>query len=103
MRKVLSLITAALLTGLLAGCSSKESEDVAACEAEIASKHGDKKYQVDHADMTAKATTEEGDVIRIQSGITIDPGLPREDKQTFDCRVRFTDGRADVISMSFIW
>ena len=103
MRTVFSLITPLLLAAVLAGCSSKESQAVSACEAEIASKLGDKPYQIDQADMTAKATSEEGDMIRIQSGITIDPGLPREDKQTFDCRVRITDGRADVISLSFIW
>ncbi|MBD8526966.1 hypothetical protein [Pseudomarimonas arenosa] len=88
---------------LLAACGGKESQAVAACEKEIATKMGDKKYVVDSKDMSANAANEEGDIIRIQSIITVDPGLPREDKQTFECRVRFTDGRADVISMSFTW
>lgn len=92
-----------LAIGVLAGCGSKQADAAAACEKEIAAKMGDKKYVVDSKDMSANAANEDGDIIRIQSNITIDPGLPREDKQTFECRVRFTDGRADVISMSFTW
>lgn len=87
----------------LSACGGRESEAVTACEKEIASKMGDKKYQIDSKDMSANIASEDDDIVRIQSNITIDPGLPREDKQTFECRVRFTDGRADVISMTFTW
>lgn len=92
-----------LLAALLAGCGGPESQAIDACKAEIANKSGDKNYALDEADMAAKATREADEVIRIQSSITFDPGMPREVKQTFDCRVRMTGGTPTVIALSFVW
>jgi hypothetical protein len=97
--RILMLTTA---TMLLAACSGGESEAVAACKAEISRKVEGQHFTLDEADMAAKAVRE-GDVVRIQSGITFDPGLPKEVKQTFDCKVRISGDSADVIALQFIW
>ncbi len=89
--------------GVLAACGGKESEAVAACKAEIGRKVEGGNFRLDESDMAANAVRESEDMIRIQSGITIDPGMPKEVKQTFDCRVRVNDSGADVISLQFIW
>jgi hypothetical protein len=92
-----------LLAVVLAGCGGPEADAIAACKAEIAVKSGDKNYALDEADMAAKATREGEDVIRIESTIVFDPGMPREMKQTFDCRVRMSGETPTVIALSFIW
>ena len=92
-----------VLAALLVGCGGPESKAIEACKVEIANKSGDKNYALDEADMAAKATREADDVIRIQSTITFDPGMPREVKQTFDCRVRMSGEAPTVIALSFIW
>lgn len=92
-----------LLVSALAGCGSPHSKAVDACKTEIAAKVAGKQFALDESDMAAKATVEPDGLVRIQSGITFDPGMPREVKQTFDCRVRVADGTATVISLGFIW
>lgn len=92
-----------LLAVLLAGCGSDESRAVQACKAEIANKVGAKQWTVDDADMAAKAKREADDVIHIQSTITFDAGMPREVKQSIDCRVRMSGEAPTVIALSFIW
>lgn len=93
----------ALITLLGACGGGPEDRAVAACEKEIGAKFSDKTFAVDQADMRAKATPDGEGVYRIQSAITFDPGLPREVKQTFDCRVRISGDNADVITLTFIW
>ena len=91
---------------LLAACGgSRESRAVDACEKAIAARITDKTFELDRADMAAKASADGDDVIRIQSKIVFDPGLPREETQNFDCRARFTADRRepDIISLSFVW
>jgi hypothetical protein len=91
---------------LLTACGgSRENLAIAACERAIASRITDKQFQIDRADMAANARAEADEVIRIQSKIVFDPGLPREETQTFDCRVRFSADKRepDVISLSFVW
>jgi hypothetical protein len=95
-----------LLVMLLAGCGgSRESRAAEACEKAIASRITDKPFRVDRSDMVDKAVSEGNDIVRIQSSIVFDPGLPREETQQFDCRARFSDDRRepDVISLSFVW
>jgi hypothetical protein len=91
------------LASTLAGCGSKESEAVAACKAEIQRKVENANFALDEADMAAKARREGENVVRIQSTITFDPGLPKEVKQSFDCRARVSADGADVIALQFIW
>lgn len=97
------ILIAIAAAALLAACGGSESDAVAACKAEIAGKVEGRNYTLDEADMAAKATREGEDIVRIQSGITFDAGMPKEEKQTFDCRVRISDAGATVISLQFIW
>ncbi len=94
-----------MMLGLAACSGSRESRAVAACEKAIAARITDKQYRIDPADMAAKATAEGDDIVRIQSKIVFDPGLPREETQNFDCRARFVPDKSepDVISLSFVW
>jgi hypothetical protein len=86
---------------LLAGCGGGgNSQAVQACNEELAAKLSGKSYRVDSADMAAKAKSE-GDTVAISSTVTFDAGLPSESSQTFDCRARIADGKAEVISFSF--
>ena len=97
--RILTLIAFAALLG---ACGGGESAAVAACKAEIARKVENQNFQLDEADMAAKASRSE-DEVRIQSSIVFDAGLPKEVRQTFDCRVRVSGDSADVISLQFIW
>lgn len=98
-----AILSAAVL--LLAACGGQESRAVDACERAIAARITDKQFRVDQSDMAANATREGEDVIRIQSKIVFDPGLPREEVQSFDCRARFSADKRepDVISLTFVW
>jgi hypothetical protein len=86
---------------LLAGCGGgTNNQAVQACSDEIASKLSGKSYKIDSNDMAAKARVE-GDTVAISSTVTFDAGLPSESAQTFDCRARLVDGKAQVISFNF--
>lgn len=97
------IIGLALATLFLAGCSSRESKAVDVCAEEIAKKFTDKTFEVDKKEMLANVKPEGDDMLRIVSSITFDPGLPREVKQTVDCKVRVTGDNMEVISVQFIW
>ena len=103
MRLAILILT---LATLLSACGGgREGLAVDACERAIAARITDKPFQIDRSAMAAAATREGEDVIRIQSPIVFDPGLPREETQTVDCRVRFTADKRepDVIALSFVW
>ena len=86
---------------LLAGCGGgSNNQAVQACSDEIASKLSGKSYKIDNDDMAAKSKME-GDTVSISSTVTFDAGLPSESSQTFDCRARLVDGKAQVISFNF--
>ena len=93
------------MLSLTACGGSRESRAVEACEKAIASRITDKQFSIDKTDMTAKAVADSDDVIRIQSKIVFDPGLPREETQNFDCRARFTADKPepDIIALTFVW
>ena len=97
------LIGLALASVFLAGCGSKESKAVDVCADEIAKKITDKTFAVDKNEMLKNVKPEGDDMLRIVSSITFDPGLPREVKQTVDCKVRVTGDAMEVISVQFIW
>lgn len=100
------ILIALFLALLLVGCGgSREDKAVAACERALAEKAGDKAFEADLKAMRTSAQAEGADQIVIKSSVTFDPGLPREQKQDFECTARFTEGKAepDVISFSLIW
>jgi len=98
MRNLSAMLAAA---ALLAGCGGAGGNAaVDACSAELDAKLSGKSYKVDREDMAAKAATE-GDVTSISSTVTFDAGLPSESSQTFDCKARMADGKAEVISFTF--
>ena len=85
----------------LAGCGGgTNNQAVQACSDEIASKLSGKSYKIDSNDMAAKSKVD-GDTVAISSTVTFDAGLPSESSQTFDCRARLVDGKAQVISFNF--
>lgn len=102
MRYLLLLI---VIVGITACSASRESRAVTACEKAIAARITDKQFRLDTGDMAAKATAEGDDVVRIQSKIVFDPGMPREEVQNFDCRARFLPDRSepDIIALTFVW
>jgi len=103
MRVKLFVPAACLL--LIAGCGTNRSDSaVQACSKAIADKLASKTFSLDRGDMNAHAKGETADVIAIASTITFDKGLSTEYQQTFDCRVRFENGKPpDVIGMQFNW
>jgi hypothetical protein len=103
MRVKLLMPAACLL--LMTGCGANRNDSaVQACSKAIADKLGSKTFSLDRGDMTAHAKGETADVVAIASTITFDKGLSTEYQQTFDCRVRFENGKPpDVIGMQFNW
>lgn len=106
MRLVLLLV----LVSMMAACGGGNTgKAVAACEKELATKAGDKRYEIDRSAMqsTAKSETQEnGDVhVSIAGPVTFDPGLSREITQSIECTARFTQGQPEpaVISFVLIW
>lgn len=99
---VLAIVTvAAVLLGT--GCSGPEDQALAACTREIENKVGSTEFVIDRSSASLKTTREADDIVRVQAGITFDPGLPKESRQTFDCRVRIGEDGASVIALQFIW
>ena len=96
-------LIAVILVALLAGCGGAHDRAVAACRTEIAGKVENANFTLDEADMAAGAVVEGDGIVRIQSSIVFDAGLPKEVRQTFDCRVRSSGDSVDVISLQFIW
>ncbi len=100
------MIPATLLVLLLTACGGgREDKAVQACEQAVKERMADRAYTLDAADMKAKAKPEGEDMVHIQTTIVFDPGLPREVKQTMDCKARFVGGKdlPDVVSLTFTW
>lgn len=88
---------------LLGGCGGGlEGQAVETCSKNIAEKLGNKPHQLDRADMAAKARIDD-DVVTITSSVVFDPGLPSQTVQTFECKARFANGNASVLSLTFSW
>lgn len=106
MRLVLLLLSVSLLAACGGGNAGKA---VAACEKELATKAGDKRYEIDQSAMQSSARTEtqeNGDIhVSIAGPVTFDPGLSREITQSIQCTARFAQGQSEpaVISFVLIW
>jgi hypothetical protein len=106
MRLVLLLLSITLLAACGGGNTGKA---MAACERELASKAGDKRFEIDRSAMQSGATSEtqeNGDIhVSIAGPVTFDPGLPKEITQSIECTARFTEAQPEpaVISFVLIW
>ena len=96
---------AALCLLLVTACAGSRNDTAAeTCGKAIADKLAGKNISLDRKDMTQGARDESPEVVAIASTIVFDKGLSTEYNQTFDCRVRFENGKpASVIGMQFNW
>ena len=88
---------------LLAACGGRPEQATSACETAIAERLSGQQYAIDGAAMAASAQEQADNILLLQSGIVFQPGLPGEDKQSVDCKVRFGDGDPSVISLMFLY
>lgn len=102
MRAALMAMTLAVL---LTGCGGgRETTAAKACEAAVRQKLAGRTFDLDLADMAAKAKAEGGDILYLTSTVVFDKGLSSEYKQTMDCKVRFeADKDPSVILLQFNW
>ncbi|MBS0487380.1 MAG: hypothetical protein JSS13_08555 [Proteobacteria bacterium] len=94
-----------LLVGVLAlgACSPSRNDTAAsACNAEIGKRMSGRSFALDLKDLAAHAKAESADTVLLTSTIVMDKGLPSEDKQSIECRVRFdASGNANVLYLQF--
>lgn len=94
-----------LLVCILAlGACSPSRNDTAAntCNTEIGKRMNGRSFTVDLKDLAAHAKAESADTVLLTSTIVMDKGLPSEDRQSIECRVRFdAAGNANVLYLQF--
>lgn len=94
-----------LLVCMLAlGACSPSHNDIAAsaCNAEIARRMNGRSFALDLKDLAAHAKSESADTLLLTSTIVLDKGLPTQDRQSYECRVRFdAQGNASVLYLQF--
>lgn len=90
---------------VLAGCGGgRNNKAAAACNTEIGKRMNGRSFTVDLKDLAAHAKEEAADTVLLTSTIVLDKGLPSEDKQTYECRVRFdASGTPSVLFLQFNW
>lgn len=101
MRYIPVVLLPALLLGACGGGS--EGKAVEACQQAIAERMSGRNHALDARDMRSKARSEEEGVFVIVSKIVFDQGLPNEYSQTYECRVRVSNGQAAVTFLQFQW
>jgi hypothetical protein len=89
----------------LAACGSGRNDNAAAaCSAEIGKRMNGRSFTLDLKDLAAHAKEESADTLLLTSTVVLDKGLPSEDKQSYECRVRFdAQGAASVLYLQFNW
>jgi hypothetical protein len=94
---VFALITAA--------CGNSRDEHAAqACSDEIGKRLAGRNVGLDADDMRRHIKSESSDTVLVTSSVVLDKGLASENRQTFDCRVRFdANGAASVLYLQFNW
>jgi len=97
--------TAALVAMFLVGCAATDDASLAvkACADGVADKFTDKTFALDKDALRASVTVADNGLVMLSGPITISPGMTDEAKQTVQCKVRVADGKADLISLGFIW
>ncbi len=91
-------------SAFLASCSgSRESRAADACETAAKARAEGKMLAVDHGALEKSAIAEGTDQLRLRAPVTFDTGLQSQYTQTLDCRVRFVDGKAEVLTITFVF
>ncbi|UXI69147.1 hypothetical protein [Tahibacter amnicola] len=100
-----ALTMAIAMAVVLTGCGGGREELAAkACESEVRNKLAGRTFELDLADLAAKAKPEQADVLYLSSQIVFDKGLTSEYRQTVECKVRLDPGKEpSVIFLQFNW
>jgi hypothetical protein len=90
---------------VLAGCGGGRNDQAAsACNSEIGKRMNGRNFSIDLKDLAAHANEEYRDTQLFTSTVVLDKGLPSEDKQSYECRVRFdASGIPSVLYLQFNW
>jgi hypothetical protein len=90
---------------MTAGCGNSRDEHAAqACSDEIGKRLVGRSVGLDPSDMRKHIKSESSDTVLVTSTVVLDKGLSSENRQTFDCRVRFdAGGAASVLYLQFNW
>lgn len=89
----------------LAGCGVSRNDTAAqACNTEIGKRMNGRSFSIDLKDLAAHAKPEAPDTLLLTSTVVLDKGLPSQDKQSYECRVRFdASGAPSVLYLQFNW
>ena len=90
---------------LLAACGGgRNDKAAAACNTEIVKRMNGRSFTIDLQDLAAHAKQESAGTLLLTSTVVLDKGLPSEDKQSYECWVRFdASGNANVLYLQFNW
>ena len=90
---------------VVAGCGGGRNDTAAAaCSSEIGKRMNGRNFTLDLKDLAAHAKQESAETLLFTSTVVLDKGLPSEDKQTYECRVRFdASGAPSVLYLQFNW
>jgi hypothetical protein len=90
---------------VLAGCGGgRNDQAAAACNTEIGKRMNGRSFSVDLKDLAAHAKQESADTLLLTSTVVLDKGLPSQDQQSYECRVRFdASGAPGVLYLQFNW
>ena len=88
---------------VIAGCSGgRNDKAAAACSSEIGKRMNGRSFTLDLKDLAAHAKEESADTVLLTSTVVLDKGLPTQDQQSYECRVRFdASGNAGVLYLQF--
>lgn len=96
------VLGATLALGACGG--SRNDKAAAACNTEIGKRMNGRSFAIDLNDLAAHAKQESAGTLLLTSTVVLDKGLPSEDKQSYECRVRFdASGNANVLYLQFNW
>jgi len=93
------------ITLMTAACGNSRDDHAAqACSDEIGKRLAGRSVGLDPSDMRKHIKSESSDTVLVSSTVVLDKGLSSENRQTFDCRVRFdAGGAASVLYLQFNW